>query len=281
MNPPSVAVTSAPKSSPKIMGILNVTPDSFSDGGLYPSVEAVVQRGKEMVAQGASILDVGGESTRPNAPEVTTQVELGRVIPVIERLAKEVNVGISIDTRKVEVARAAYDSGATWLNDVSGLREREMLEFSPQFERVVIMHMRGIPSTMQSGEINYDDVVTHVSDYLEARVKDFVNVGGNFKSVFVDPGIGFGKTTQHNIELIRRIQAFENLGCAGVVLGASRKRFLGEIAEQELSMKRDPATHALSAILVHSGCAPAFLRVHDVEGTRQAIQVASIFQGGM
>lgn len=255
-----------------VMGILNVTPDSFSDGGEWFDGAAAIAHGRELVAQGAEILDVGGESTRPGAAPVGPDEELRRVVPVVERLAAEGAGRLSIDTTKVAVARAALDAGATYVNDVSALREPGMAELVA--ERgcdCCLMHMRGEPRTMQE-DPQYGDVVDDVKAYLTARAEAAVAAGIPEARIQVDPGIGFGKTTAHNLELLRRLPEVVALGFP-VVIGTSRKSFLGRITGRDDPKQRLYGTIASNVLALAAGA--SVFRVHDVAAVRDALAVAA------
>jgi len=222
-------------SKPLLMGVLNVTPDSFSDGGIYPSSKDAITRGMEMVEQGADIIDIGGESTRPGAERIDATEQKRRVLDVIAGLRKELpsNIYISIDTTLSEVAKAALDAGATMLNDVSAGREDESLLKLAGSSNVPIclMHMQGEPGNMQDNP-SYENVTREVSEYLLERAKYAESLGVNKNNIILDPGIGFGKRTQHNLELLRDLKEIVELGYP-VLLGTSRKRFMGDIAREE------------------------------------------------
>lgn len=253
-----------------IMGILNVTPDSFSDGGLHLDPEAAVVAALAMVADGAAIVDVGGESTRPGADPVPEDEELRRVIPVVEALS-EAGVVVSIDTSKPTVAEAAVAAGAEIVNDVTGLRDPAMRSVCAEMGvGVVVMHMRGEPRTMQH-DPRYGDVVTEVADHLAAAAEAAEAAGIAPDAIVVDPGIGFGKTLEHNLALLRRA------GDVGrgrpVLVGHSRKRFLGALTGIEDPAARDGVTAVVSVLAVMNGA--RLLRVHDVAATRAALAVAT------
>ncbi len=264
-------------SKPLIMGVLNVTPDSFSDGGMYPSSKDAITSGLEMVEQGADIIDIGGESTRPGAERIDATEQKRRVIDVIAGLRKELSqnaskdVHISIDTTLSEVADAALDAGATMLNDVSAGREDEaMLKLAAQTNApICLMHMQGEPGTMQDNP-SYEKVTREVVDYLQQRAEHAESLGVDKQNIIVDPGIGFGKRTQHNLELLRDLKEIVDIGYP-VLLGTSRKRFMGELANEEDPRKRMPATCATSALGVIAGV--KIFRVHDVWQNRQAVDV--------
>jgi dihydropteroate synthase len=254
------------------MGVVNVTPDSFSDGGLYLDVDAAVAHGEELVADGAALVDVGGESTRPGAEPVDEAAELGRVVPVIERLAAG-GATVSVDTRKAAVAGAALEAGARIVNDVSAFRH------DPGMAALVagagagccLMHMLGDdPRTMQS-DPRYDDVVSDVKAFLEERLAFAVGEGVREERVWLDPGIGFGKTIDHNLELLRRLDEIVALG-RPVVVGTSRKSFLGRLTGRP-ERERDPATIAANVMAFERGA--SIFRVHEVRGTVDALKVAA------
>jgi len=245
------------------MGILNVTPDSFSDGGRWTDTGAAINRGRELAAAGADVVDVGGESTRPGAEAVDTAEELARVVPVVEALAAE-GIVVSIDTSKPSVAGAAIDAGAEIVNDVTGLSDPVMIETCGRTGvGVVIMHMLGDPRTMQS-DPSYEDVVADVARFLRHRTEAAVAAGIDASRIVVDPGIGFGKTIQHNLALLDGIERLS--GGRPVLIGASRKAFLGSILDQAgrsaSTEDRDHATGATTALAIEKGA--AILRVHDV-----------------
>ncbi|MBU0761494.1 MAG: dihydropteroate synthase [Candidatus Altiarchaeota archaeon] len=249
-----------------VMGILNVTPDSFSDGGRYVDADAAVEHAKKMVADGADIIDVGGESTRPGSEPVSEEEELARVLPVVERLVKEVDVPISIDTCKPSVAKACLEAGAHIVNDISGLSD-EMAQIASEYgATVVIMHMLGKPKTMQE-KINYKDVVSDVKSYLKERVEKARKTG--ITELIVDPGIGFGKTTEHNIELIKRIRELKELGCP-VLAGPSKKSFIGYLTGLPVEGRLYGTVGAVCSCAFYGA---DIVRVHDVLECRRALDV--------
>ena len=257
---------------PILMGILNVTPDSFSDGGHLVTTAAALHRARELLDAGAGILDIGGESTRPGAPSVDEATELSRVIPTIEALVREgIDVPISIDTQKPLVARAALEAGADIINDVSAFAADGMAAVAAQSGAlVVLMHMRGNPKTMQAGPIHYDDATAEVADYLRERIAFASAAGVSPQRIITDPGIGFGKELEHNLSLTKHLGALTELGCP-VLFGPSRKRFLGEITGRDVS-DRDRATAAVCAAAVLAGA--SILRVHDVAAVSDAVAIA-------
>jgi dihydropteroate synthase len=257
----------------RVMGVLNVTPDSFSDGGYWVEGGAAVDHGLEMVAQGADLLDVGGESTRPGARPVDAATERDRVVPVIAGLrAAGVTADISVDTSKASVAAAALDAGATLVNDVTALRgDPEMAPLVAQRGvDCVLMHMRGDPETMQR-DPHYEDVVGEVLAFLRARIASAVAAGIDERRLWLDPGIGFGKTVEHNLELLRRLDEVVALG-RPVLIGTSRKGFLGRLTGRG-SADRVAATVATNVMAYERGA--KIFRVHDVAATRDALLVAA------
>jgi dihydropteroate synthase len=256
------------------MGVVNVTPDSFSDGGRYLDAQAAIARGEELLRDGAEILDVGGESTRPGAEPVGEAEELRRVVPVIVALAREGTV--SIDTSKAAVAAAAIDAGATMLNDVTALRgDPEMATLcAERGVGVVLMHMPGSPRTMQDNP-SYDDVVDDVKAFLAARVEHAIGAGIAEEQLWLDPGIGFGKTLEHNLELLRRLGELRELG-RPLVIGASRKSFIGKV---DGSAVDERIGGSLASAVLAAAEGADVLRVHDVTETAQALAVTSAILG--
>ncbi len=255
---------------PQVMGIVNVTPDSFSDGGVHDTLEAAVAHGLKLAEEGADLLDIGGESTRPGAADVSVEEELRRVVPVIERLAKETTLPISIDTFKPEVMRAAVQAGAGMINDIYGLRREGALEAAAALGvPVVLMHMQGEPRTMQEAP-EYDDVVGDVHRFLAERIFAAEMAGIAKKNLIVDPGFGFGKNTQHNLALLAQLERFVELGVP-VLAGLSRKRSLGELTGREVASERVAASVAAHLIAAQRGA--AIVRVHDVTATVDALKV--------
>jgi dihydropteroate synthase len=259
----------------RLMGVVNVTPDSFSDGGLFLDPVAAIAHGRELAAAGAEILDVGGESTRPGAKSVAAEEELRRVVPVIEGL-RELECGISIDTSKAAVAAAALDAGATIVNDVTALRgDPEMAQLCVERgATIVLMHMLGEPRTMQQ-DPRYGDVVGEVKAFLAERLGAAVGSGVAEERVWLDPGIGFGKTAAHNMELLRRLSELRELG-RPLVVGTSRKSFIGKL-DGSAAGERLGGTIASSVLAAAEGA--EVLRVHDVAEVRQALAVAAAILG--
>jgi dihydropteroate synthase len=254
-----------------VMGIVNVTPDSFSDGGRFAAPETAVEHGLELVRQGADLLDVGGESTRPGSQPVPLEEELRRVVPVVRELAARCGLPVSVDTSKAEVARQALTAGAHVINDVTALRgDPDMAAVVRDFRAgVVLMHMQGTPATMQLAPA-YADVVAEVTAFLEARLQAALDLGIAGEQVVLDPGIGFGKTAGHNLELLTRLEELQRLG-RPVCLGVSRKGFLGRMLARPLEQR---LAGSLAAACFALGCGSAqVLRVHDVAETRDAVTV--------
>lgn len=252
------------------MGILNVTPDSFSDGGRYTTVEKAVEHARAMLSDGADILDIGGESTRPGSNPVSVEEELQRVIPVIEALCETPDVVVSIDTTKAVVAEKAVSAGARIINDVSALTSDPAMAgvAGSTGAGVVLMHMLGAPRTMQQGPA-YDDVVRDIAGYMETRISNLAESGLELESIAVDPGIGFGKNLEHNLRLIGAIREF---GISGrpVVMGLSRKSFLGKITGREVDERLAGSIAALAYCVLNGA---DVMRVHDVRESRDAIKV--------
>ncbi|KAF1698588.1 dihydropteroate synthase [Pseudoxanthomonas jiangsuensis] len=254
----------------RVMGIVNVTPDSFSDGGAHATTDAAVDHALRLVEEGADILDIGGESTRPGAEEVPLEEELRRVLPVIERLARETSVPLSIDTCKPEVMRAAVAAGAGMVNDIRALEAEGALDAAAALGvPVVLMHMRGQPRSMQD-DPRYDDVVAEVHRYLAERIFAAELAGIAKKKLVVDPGFGFGKTTAHNLALLAGLERFTELGVP-VLAGLSRKRSIGEWTGRQMPAER--AAGSVAAHLVAAQRGARIVRVHDVAATVDALKV--------
>lgn len=255
---------------PRICGILNLTDDSFSGDGLSGNVDAAVAQGEAMVEQGANLLDVGAESTRPGAQPVLTEDEIARVVPAIEALAQRVAVPISIDTSKPEVMRAAIAAGAGMINDVYALRRDGALDAAAELKvPVCLMHMRGEPGTMQD-DPSYDDVIGEVHRFLAERVFACEMAGIDKRRVLVDPGFGFGKTLEHNLALLRALERFRDLA-AGVFVGVSRKSMVGTLTGRDVGVGRAMGSAAAALIAVQRGA--MIVRVHDVAATRDALAI--------
>jgi dihydropteroate synthase len=257
---------------PHLMGIVNVTPDSFSDGGKYSSTDLAVAHGLELIAEGADILDIGGESTRPGAPPVSLDEELRRVIPVIEALSAVSTVPLSIDTYKPEVMRSAIAAGIDIVNDVRALQENGALDVvANSHVGVCLMHMQGIPQTMQLNP-SYVNVVEEVKQFLHARLTVLTGRGVARERIVLDPGFGFGKTTAHNIALIQALETLNDLG-QPLLVGLSRKSVLGKIAGGD---EQQRLYSGLAASVISAMKGASVLRVHDVKATRDALKVVEV-----
>jgi dihydropteroate synthase len=258
-----------PDRRPLVMGIVNVTPDSFSDGGLFASTDAAVAHGMKLAGQGADLLDVGGESSRPGATPVPLEEELRRVVPVVERLAARSPVPLSVDTYKAEVARVCLAAGARVINDITALTGDPAMPEVVRTSRagVILMHMQGRPPTMQENPV-YEDVVNDVAHYFEERLQVLADLGIAREQIALDPGIGFGKTSQHNLELIARLGELQRLG-RPVCLGVSRKGFLGKLLNRPVSERLSSSLAAVCYALCRG--AAQIVRVHDVAETCDAV----------
>ena len=251
-----------------VMGILNVTPDSFYDGGWHFDNANAQKRIEEMIAQGTEIIDIGGESTRPGSKPVTVGEELKRVIPAIRFISKISDIPISIDTQKAEVAKKAVEAGACVVNDVGGLRNTEMIQVVAEMQvPVIIMHMQGTPENMQKNP-QYGGVVEDIKEWLEERINAAKRGGIKRSDIIVDPGIGFGKNLKHNLEILGRLDEFKGMS-GGVLLGASRKSFIAMMTGNEDS---DRLTGSLSAAMIGATAGVDLVRVHDVKETKKAIE---------
>jgi len=250
-----------------IMGVLNVTPDSFSDGGRFLGIDAAIEHAKQMARDGAGIIDVGGQSTRPGAKPLSVGEELGRVKPVVERLVREIGVPISIDTFQPEVADECLQAGAAIINDVCGLQDPRMIAVAARHQApVVLMHMLGTPLTMQQ-EINYQDVVGDLKTFFRQRTRQAA--AGGVREIMIDPGIGFGKTADHNLQLLGRLAEFKELGYP-VLVGASRKSFIGKITGLPVEERLEGTIAATAAAVMNGADA---VRVHDVAQCKRALQI--------
>ena len=255
-----------------VMGVLNVTPDSFSDGGRFFDADKAIEKGEQMAAEGAAIIDVGAESTRPGSKGVSVDEQIKRAIPVIDALCKKIDVPISIDSYKVEVAKAALEAGAGMINDITALSDERMGELAAEQQvPVVLMHMQGTPATMQA-EPKYDDVVSEVLQFLLERAKRAEEFGIERKKIFIDPGIGFGKTLEHNLLLLRNLDKFVATGYR-VLVGTSRKSFIGQITGKENPADRIYGTAASVALCVAAGV--SIVRVHDVAKMVDVVKTAN------
>jgi dihydropteroate synthase len=254
---------------PLVMGVLNITPDSFSDGGKYNSPEKALEEAKRMVAEGVDILDIGGESTRPGADKVTIEEELKRTIPVIKHLSKELNTPVSVDTSKAAVMKAAVDAGAVMINDINALRSPGALEAALESNVIVcLMHMSGSPQTMQT-KPQYDDVVSDIIVFLRERANDCVKAGIDPQKLLVDPGFGFGKTMTQNFRVLNELTRFGTLGFP-VLAGLSRKSMIGDLLDIPVA-QRMSASVVLATLAAERGA--AIIRVHDVKETLQAMRL--------
>jgi dihydropteroate synthase len=254
---------------PVVLGIVNVTPDSFSDGGRFFDTDAAVAHGLHLIEQGADQLDIGGESTRPGSQPIAQEEELSRVIPVVRRLAALTRAPLSVDTSKAEVARQALEAGAHIINDITALQgDPHMSEVVRRYRAgIILMHMQGTPATMQI-EPHYDDVVAEVAGFLEARLQACLDLGIAASQVVLDPGIGFGKTTEHNLRLLARLEELQRLG-RPVCLGVSRKGFLGKVLGRPLEQRLAGSLAAACFALIRGTA--QLLRVHDVAETRDLV----------
>jgi len=254
----------------KIVGILNVTPDSFYDGGKVDGVDAAVVRALEMVSEGADVIDVGGESTRPGSDPVSVDEEISRVAPVIKKLSKECGVPISIDSYKPEVVSKALEAGASMINDVYGLRSPGMLELAAESKLpIILMHMQGTPKNMQENP-TYGDVVEDIKKFFKERLAAAEASGIKKENIILDPGVGFGKTLEHNLEILRRLEEFKELGCR-ILVGPSRKSFIGTITGAPPAERLAGTLASVVASILNGA---DFVRVHDVAETVQAACVA-------
>jgi dihydropteroate synthase len=262
---------------PRVVGIVNVTPDSFSDGGQFADLESAVAHGLRLAEEGADMLDVGGESTRPGAADVSIEDELQRVIPVIEQLIARTSLPIAVDTSKPEVMRAAVAAGAGMINDVYGLRREGAIDAAAELRvPICLMHMQGEPRSMQD-EPHYDDVVGEVHRFLTDRLFACELAGIDRRKVMVDPGFGFGKDLEHNLALLRRLERFSDLG-SGVYVGLSRKSMIGAITGHTSPVDRAAGSVAAALIAVQRGA--RMVRVHDVAATVDALKVWHAVQAG-
>ena len=258
-----------------IMGILNVTPDSFSDGGDFFSFESAVEQAQKLIADGAHLLDIGGESTRPFSEQVSIEEECRRVIPVIEAVAKHVSVPISVDTIKSEVAKQALDAGASMINDVSALRSDPLMaEMAAGYGvPVVLMHMKGTPKTMQASPV-YDDLMGEISAFLENQINYAVEKGISRQKIIIDPGIGFGKTMEHNLQIIKHLHLLEPLGLP-ILIGTSRKTFIRKLlSEEEIHPQAIEVENGTQSTVAAAAMGGAHIvRVHDVARTYSTLKI--------
>ena len=253
----------------RVMGIVNVTPDSFSDGGQHGTTESAIAHGLRLVGEGADVLDIGGESTRPGAGEISEEEELKRVIPVIEALARQVNIPIAIDTSKPGVMRAAVNAGASIINDVFALRRDDALDVAAELKvPVILMHMQGEPGSMQSAP-RYDDAVAEVHSFLTQRIFACEMAGISKKNIVIDPGFGFGKSLEHNLALLAQLQRFVELGVP-VLAGLSRKSMIGTLTGRDVN---DRVSGSVAAALIAAQNGAKIIRVHDVAATVDALKI--------
>jgi dihydropteroate synthase len=255
-----------------IMGVLNVTPDSFSDGGTFYSPEKAIEHGLKMAAEGADIIDIGGESTRPGSSYVPVNVELKRVIPVIQGLAKKIKIPLSIDTKKARVAKEAVEAGAEIVNDISALNgDKKMAETIAETRAgVVLMHMRGTPPNMQKGSLAYNNLMGEIADYLKKSIDKALKAGVREDSIAIDPGIGFGKSVTDNYAIIRKLDELKAIGMP-IMIGTSRKSFIGKVTGDDPGLRTE-GTAATVAVAIMNGC--HIVRVHDVAAMKKVVSVA-------
>ncbi len=254
-------------SKPKVMGILNVTPDSFSDGGKFNNIKQAIKHCEKMISQGVDIIDIGGESTRPNATKVTVEQELQRVIPIIKEIKNNFKICISVDTSKLEVMQQSLDLGVDIINDVTGFNDKSLELIAEYNPAICIMHMQGTPKDMQNNPI-YNSLLTDVKVFLEQRAKQAEKLGISKNRIILDPGFGFGKTAKHNMSLIKNISEFtENYP---VLMGISRKSTLGEILGDD-NLPRENASLTAGIVSILNGC--SIIRVHKVQPMIEAIKV--------
>lgn len=256
----------------RVMGILNATPDSFSDGGKFNHIEKALEHAAQMIEGGADIIDIGGESTRPGAESVSVEDELSRVIPIVEYLNKQFTIDISVDTSKTEVMWAAIEAGASIINDVNALRAPGAVEVCRDSAvHICLMHMQGQPRTMQAAP-SYDSVVDNVYSFLEERIEACINAGIMKRRLIVDPGFGFGKTLSHNLELLAKLDTFNKLNVP-LLVGISRKSMIGALLDDAPVDKRVNGSLAANVIAVMKGA--SIIRTHDVQQTKEAMKVAA------
>ncbi len=253
----------------RVVGILNITPDSFSDGGQFDSLSLAVKHAEQMLADGAAMIDIGGESTRPGAQPVSPDLELARVLPVVQALVSNGIRNLSIDTRNASTAHACLKAGATWINDISAFtHDPEMVYVAKNAENVVLMHSQGAPQTMQL-DPQYTNVVDNIKAYLQERINFALSKGLRKEQLWVDPGLGFGKTLEHNLALLNNLSAFKELG--PVYVGPSRKNFIGLLTGETDPANRDYGT--IGAVLKAAQQGAKMIRVHHVKAATQALKV--------
>jgi dihydropteroate synthase len=264
-------------SQPLVMGILNVTPDSFSDGGRFANFDNALEQTELMLQQGADIIDIGGESTRPGAPNVSVEQELQRVIPVIEAIKSRFDCALSLDTSKAQVMQQGIDAGVDLINDVCGLEGDGVLDvIAASNVPVCIMHMQGSPRTMQH-KPHYDSVSADILDYLSKRINNCEQLGINKNRIIIDPGFGFGKTLAHNYQLLAELEQFKQLECS-ILVGLSRKSMIGNLLHVSVD-KRLAGSIAAATLALNNGA--NILRVHDVEETKQAVRIFNAMKYGV
>lgn len=257
---------------PLLMGVLNATPDSFFDGGKYDSLEKGIKRAQQMIQEGSDLLDIGGESSRPGSEPVSEEEELRRVIPLIGEIRKSLAIPISIDTCKPKVAEEAARTGATLINDITGFQDPEMRKVAREYNTdLCVMHMKGKPKTMQVDPHYPEGVVAHLMEWFERQIEELVDFGIEKEKIILDPGIGFGKTVKQNVEIVHHLDKFKSFGLR-ILVGASRKWFLGKILEKE-PQYRLPATLAIHTIVLVGGA--DLVRVHDISEHRDVIDLIS------
>ena len=261
-----------------IMGIINITPDSFSDGGMFNCAEEAVEYGVKLEGEGADFLDVGGESSRPGSAPVSIEEERERVIPLVKGLKRRVKVPVSIDTTKAEIARAAIDEGAEIINDISAMRfDEKMPEVAAGYGTpVILMHMKGTPKTMQEGDISYRSLMNETIRFLRERIEKAETGGIDMENIIIDPGIGFGKTTEDNLKLLKYLKEFKTLGMP-ILLGTSRKRFIGEITGGDLPDRIEGTAATVTAAIMNGA---HILRVHDVKFMKKVSTMADAIVRG-
>jgi dihydropteroate synthase len=258
-----------------VMGVLNITPDSFSDGGDFLDTQKAIEHGIKMAQEGAAIIDIGAESTRPGSKAVTAEEQVKRILPVIEKLVAKIKIPISIDSKDYKVAKTALDAGAAIINDITALSDEKMTKLAAERKvPVILMHMQNNPATMQI-EPKYNDVVSEVLDYLLKRAEAAQRAGVEKEKIFIDPGIGFGKTPEHNIAILRNIGVFVNSSYR-VLAGTSRKSFIGTLTGKKIPKERIFGTAATVAIAVEAGV--SIVRVHDVAAMVDVVKVANKLQ---
>jgi dihydropteroate synthase len=256
-----------------IMGILNVTPDSFSDGGLFADIDTAVAHGKKMISDGADLIDVGGESSRPGSAPLSEKEELDRILPVVTRLLDEVSVPISIDTYKPLVADACLKAGAHLINDITGLTNPEMRKVIAKYKvPVALMHMKGTPKTMQQNPV-YPDLLGEITAFFQEQIATAREAG--IQHIIIDPGIGFGKTVEHNLQILKHLEVFKTLGCP-VLVGPSRKSFIGVITGESVKERLDGTLAAVTVAIMNGA---NIVRVHDVKECKRAAQVVDAIRG--